>query len=81
MLWRKGQERHARDERRRMAQMFGSTRDALQHVVVPLWAGRKAGRAKTPWYLEGEGRKAGPGLDALKRDFPANVATGTEFVH
>lgn len=61
-----------------MAQLFGATRDALRHVVVPLWAGKKAHRQRTPWYLEPEPGTAdtSKGLRDLIRDYPGNVVTG-----
>jgi hypothetical protein len=72
-FWDVAQARLARDERNRLAGLFGAFTDALRHVVVPLWAGKKAPRPERPWYLLPEGGSPA-GLAQLRRDFPGNVA-------
>ncbi len=65
-----------------MAEVHGAVADALRRIVVPLWAS-KAPRFQTPWYLAPEDEQraatAKRGLSQLLRDFPGNVAQGTEF--
>ncbi len=84
MLWAAGQRRTVREGRERLAELYVGVRDGYVAGNVALGKAKaKGGRSHVPAYArpEAEGRAttAKRGLEQLRRDFPANVATGLEF--
>ena len=85
MLWKAGQSRVAREGRERLAELYVGVRDGYVAGNVATGKAKARGSAHIPSYVrpDAEQRRAMAkrGLAQLARDFPGNVATGTEFTH
>jgi len=85
MLWGAGQQRTVREGRERLAELYVGVRDGYVAGNVAVGKAKARGNAHVPAYLrpDAEQRRAMAkrGLGQLVRDFPGNVAPGTEFVN
>ena len=83
MLWTAGQKRTVREGRERLAELYVGVRDGYVAGNVATGKAKARGTAHIPSYVrpDAEQRRAmvQRGLSQLLRDFPGNVATGTEF--
>ena len=85
MLWTAGQRRVVREGRERLAELYVGVRDGYVAGNVAVGKAKAHGGAHLPSYLrpDAEARQAMAkrGLGQLRRDFPGNVISGTEFTH
>ena len=85
MLWTAAQRRVAREGRERLTELFVGVRDGYVAGNVAMGKAKARGSAHVPAYArpDAEQRRAmaSRGLDQLRRDFPGNVARGTEFTN
>lgn len=85
MLWTASQRRVAREGRERLAELYVGVRDGYVAGNVATGKAKPRGTAHVPAYArpDAEQRRAlaSRGLAQLRRDFPGNVARGTEFTN
>jgi hypothetical protein len=84
MLWTAGQRRTVREGRERLAELYVGVRDGYVAGNVGLGKAKARGDAHIPSYLRSDPEQRRSmvkrGLGQLVADFPANVASGTEFM-
>jgi hypothetical protein len=80
-LWDAGQRRVVREGRERLAELYVGVRDGYVAGNVATGKARWSGGDHIPSYVRPERSSSGRGLAQLMRDFPGNIAPGSEFTH